>query len=70
MLNRLPTIEDFIAVTTERAKKVHTAEADWTTRTLCGYSAMALPDPDMIHSHPTCKQCEKSRTRRIEGRPS
>lgn len=68
-MSELPTIENFVPVTTRANRKVHTAEDDWPDRTLCGHRGFPLDDVDVIHHWAECKQCVKSRQRRIEGRP-
>lgn len=65
-----PTADDFTAMTTRAGRKVHFTEARWPRRTLCGNSAYPLDDPNEADYWATCKQCEKSRNRRMEGRRS
>jgi hypothetical protein len=72
-----PTAEDFVEVTTWTAKRRHVAEKDWLKRTLCGLGdTMTQEQLDRfawtspIRDLQPCKQCDKSRTRRIEGRRS
>lgn len=71
----------FVECTTRGKSKRHLAEADWTQRTLCGHRAWSQEgiDDDMprgwrkrtvIAELPPCAQCEKSKQRRIDGRPS
>jgi len=79
-------MEDFIECTTPAKTRRHWSlkpTAQWVLAPLCnttprGYD-QAWVDAEMpsgwrkrkvIADMPTCKQCEKSRTRRIEGRPS
>jgi len=71
---------DFIVAITKPKTKRHLAEADWRQRTLCGQPTilrehMAGDDmkqawDDMVPFWPACKQCDKSKARRIAGRSS
>jgi len=63
----LPTEADFVPCTTKAGAKRHYALKSFLRLTLCGNLADNIfmwPD-----SLPPCKQCEKSRSRQIEGRP-
>lgn len=72
----LPTADDFIEVTTRNRSKCHFAERE-SKSTLCGHWAYNQGDvnasnwrkPVTIAALPPCRQCDKSRARRMEGRP-
>lgn len=74
------TGSDFIDAITKPKTKRHVAEAGWPQRTLCGHPSIlrahmdgdemkALFD-DWVATWPPCKQCAKSKQRRIDGRPT
>lgn len=78
------TEADFVECTTRSAIRRHWSEipaVQWGLRTLCGTRGhsqavvdVAMPSGwrkrKVIADLPVCAQCEKSRQRRIEGRPS
>jgi hypothetical protein len=65
----LPTSADFVDCTTSSGLKLHLAEKGWRHRTLCGHSAHDHDSP-RIAALEACRQCAKSKARRIEGRSS
>lgn len=69
--------KDFAPVSAGAFQKRHLVARDWPKRTLCGHTAWSQDDIDrayggcyLIVDMPPCKQCEKSRQRRIDGRSS
>jgi hypothetical protein len=76
------TEADFIAVTTQARTKRHWSSPDYRTpHTCCGHTAYTQQEiTDMmpprwrkrvvIADLPPCLQCDKSKARRIAGRPS
>jgi hypothetical protein len=66
------TDQRFVAVTTTAVAKRHWAERGRLASTICGHRAFTQDDLDRMYggnwliSHlPSCKQCEKSKGRRM-----
>jgi hypothetical protein len=80
------TEADFVECTTRAKTKRHWSEiphAQWGLRPLCGSTPWGLSQAEVdeqmppkwrkrtvIIALPACKQCDKSRQRRLDGRPS
>lgn len=70
----LPTADDFEVATTQSVQKRHWKTRDRYRLTLCGqlavFPVVFQQELEAFAALPPCKQCDKSKARRIEGRKS